>query len=176
MKTRVPVLLAALALAACDDAETVISHVDKRRNVGLNELWTMQDRRGIPVEIHGSPFRNVSDHALVEALRPPAAAARVTFYPVPAGSWLQGHPSRLVLHFNPQGAPNAVADCRRTAEARTNPPPDGKFSVNASFCEGTDWQAHGYLKALRVRDGDLEAFGDMMAQLMLAIFREEKDR
>ena len=166
----------ALAPAACDEAETVISHVGRRGDVVLDTLWTMQDSRGIPVEVHGSPFAHVSDRELVEALRPPAAASQVVFYPRPPGGWVTGHPTRLVLHFNQQGPPNAVADCQRGEEARTNPPPEDGFTVNASFCAGTDWLAHGYLEALAIEDGDVEAFGDAMAQLMLAMFREEKDR
>jgi hypothetical protein len=173
---RVRILALALALSACDEAETVITHVDRRGNVGLDALWTMQDARGIPVEIHGSPFAHVSDQALVEALRPPAAASKVAFYPRPPGGWMQGHPARMVLHFNPQGGPNTVRDCQMTGEARTNPPEAGSFTVNASFCRGPDWEAHGYLQALSVEDGDLQRFGDMMAQLMLVMFREEKDR
>jgi hypothetical protein len=81
-----------------------------------------------------------------------------------------------VLHFNAQGAPNSPADCRRMSEAGTNPPPAGRFTVNASFCSGPDWQARGYLQALEIEDGDLAAFTDMMQQLMLAIFHEEQDR
>lgn len=166
-----------LALFGCDDAETIISHVDRRGNAGIETLWTMQDARGIPVEVHGAPFRHVSDHDLVAALRPPAGAAQqITYYPRPPGGWLQGHPTRLVLHFNAQGSPNTVADCQRVSEARTNPPRGGNFTVNASFCQGENWLAHGYLQALSVDEGDLDAFADMMAQLMLAIFREEMDR
>ena len=155
-------VLALLLVAACDEP-TVITHVDKRSHMRLNDLWTIQDARGVPVEVHGAPFAHVSDRQIAEAIRPP-------------GSWQAGHPWRLVLHFNPQGAPNAQADCRRLAEARTNPAPAGRFTVNASFCNGPDWQARGFLQALEVEDGDLAAFADMMRQLMLAIFHEEKDR
>lgn len=166
-----------LGLGTCDEPETVISHVDRRGGFSRNDLLRMQDQRGIPVEIHGSPFRSVSDRELVEAVRPPGGAAQtIAFYARPPGGWMQGHPSYLVLHFSPQGGPNSVADCQRTAEARTNPPREGGFTVTATFCEGDVWQARGHLEALNVEDGDVEAFSDMMAQLMQAIFREEKDR
>jgi hypothetical protein len=163
-------------LAACDEP-TLITHVGKLGHLQLDDLWTMQDARGLPVEVHGRPFAHVTDIAIAEAIRPPAGAAQeIRFYPVPPGSWQAGNPWRLVLHFNPQGAPNARADCRRLAEARTNPPPAGRFTVNATFCDGPDWQAHGYLQVLEARESDLAAFADAFRQLLLAIFHEEKDR
>ena len=169
-------VLGLLLLAACDEP-TVITHVDKRSHMRLNDLWTIQDARGVPVEVHGAPFAHVSDREIAEAIRPPGGSAQeVRFYATPPGSWQAGHPWRLVLHFNPQGAPNAQADCRRLAEARTNPAPAGRFTVNASFCNGPEWQARGFLQALEVEDGDLAAFAEMMRELMLAIFHEEKDR
>ena len=177
MQVRSPaVLLLAALLAGCDEP-TVITHVGKLGHMRLNDLWTMQDARGLPVEIHGAPFAGISDRGVAEAIRPPGGSAQeVRFYAAPPGGWRGGHPWRLVLHFNPQGAPNAPADCRLAAEARTNPPPAGRFAVNATFCNGEQWQAHGFLQALEVEEGDMEAFADMMRQLMLAIFHEEKDR
>ena len=176
MRARFAALPLAVAAFACDEAETVISGADRRPGFGLDQLWTIQDPGGIPVEVHGRPFSHVSDRELVEALRSPAGASQVTFYPRPPGGWLAGNKWRLVLHFNQIGAPNAVADCQRAEEARTALPPKRGFEVTASFCEGPDWQAHGHLNALAIEDGDLEAFGDVMAQLMLAIFSEQKDR
>lgn len=168
--------LALLLLAGCDEP-TVISHVDKLSHMRLNDLWTMQDARGLPVELHGAPFAHVTDSEIVEAIRPPGGTAQeVRFYAAPPGSWKGGHPWRLVLHFNPQGPPNAPADCRLLEEARTKPPPAGSFAVNATFCEGDAWQARGFLEALKVEDGDLDAFADMMRQLMLTMLHEEKDR
>lgn len=177
MRNPILALALALVLTACDDPLTVITRIDRRIGFDSAALWTIQDRRGIPVEIHGSPFRNVSDLQIAEALRPPAGSSQeVEFYPRPPGGWVEGHPWRLVLHFNPQGAPNALEDCRRVARARTNPPRDGSFEVHAVFCQGDQWQAQGHLQALQIEDGDFEAFADMMAQLMLAMFREEPDR
>ncbi len=173
---RAHAVLALALLAGCDDP-TVITHVGKLSHMRLNNLWTMQDARGLPVEIHGMPFAHVTDAEIAGAIRPPAGSAQeVRFHAVPPGGWQGGNPWRLVLHFNAQGAPNSQTDCRRVAEARTNPPPAGRFTVNASFCDGPDWQAHGFLQALEVEDGDLAAFTDLMQQLMLAIFHEEKDR
>src|SRR5690606_32097316 len=157
-------------------AETVISHVDRRGGFVSRDLWAVQDARGIPVEVHGSPFRTFSDLQVVEALRPLGGASQdITYYPRPPGGWVEGNPWRLVLHFNPQGAPNSVQDCQRVAEARTNTPSEGRFDVNASFCHEGEWRAQGYLQVARIEDGDLEAFGDTIAQLMMVIFREEPD-
>ena len=170
------ILSAALLLAACDEP-TVITHVDKLSHMRLNDLWTMQDERGLPVEIHGAPFAHVGDREIAAAIRPPGAAAQeVRFHAVPPGGWQGRHPWRLVLHFNAQGAPNARADCRLLAEAQTDAPPPGRFTVNATFCNGPDWQAHGYLRALAVEDGDMAAFSEMMRELMLVILHEQKDR
>lgn len=175
MKARV--LALALAFAACDGPETVISHVARQGGFDAETLWTVQDARGIPVEVHGSPFGTITDLEIVEALRPPGGASQdVTFYPRLPGGWVEGYPWRLVLHFNAQGAPNAAEDCARIAEARTEPPPEGGFTVNAVFCHGKEWQAQGYMQAVGVGDGDIAAFSDMMAQLMQTIFREEPGR
>ena len=43
-------------------------------------------------------------------------------------------------------------------------------------CRFAAWQAHGFLRALEIEDGDMDAFANMMRQLMLAIFHEQKDR
>ena len=170
------VIAAALLLAACDEP-TVITHVDRRPGFKLGDLWAIQDARGIPVEIHGRAFSHVSDRELAEALRPPASSAQeVAFYATPPGSWQGREGWRLVLHFNPQGAPNAYKDCQRVEEARTNASPSGSFTVNASFCRGERWEAHGYMQVLEIDDGDLEAFSETMRTLMMAIFREEPDR
>ncbi len=169
-----------LALAAlvggCDDP-TVISHVDRLDGVEIDDLWTMQDSRGIPVEIHGAPFAHTTDRDLAAALRPPVTSAgELTFYAAAVGSWKGGHPWRVVLHFNPQGPPNAHADCRLEAEARTARLPETGFTVNASICRGAEWQAHGYLSVAEIEGGDLDAFGQHMRSLMLAIFGVEQDQ
>ena len=165
-----------LPLSACDEP-TVISHVDRRPDMVLDELWKIQDDRGIPVEIHGTPFHRVTDDALTAALKVPANAPQdIRFYLSPAGSAQGGHPWRLVLHFNPQGGPNAYNDCRMTAEARTNPRPENTFTMNATFCNGQDWTAHGFLEVLEIEDGDIEAFTRHFQTLVSAIFQEEQDR
>ena len=173
---RLPKALAlGLMLAACDEA-TVITHVDRMPHMVISDLWQMQDSRGIPVEIHGAPFARIPDRAIAEALRAPAAAGQgIQFYSAPVGAWQGGHAWRLVLHFQPQGGPNAQRDCQLTEEARTNKRPEGGFTVMASFCKEGEWQAHGFLKALTIEDGDLEAFANMMQALMAEIFREAKD-
>lgn len=173
--TRSAVIASCLMLTACDDP-TIISHVDRRPHMAMSDLWAMQDGRGIPVEIHGSPFRNVTDADLAGALRPPARAGQSTqFYARPVGSWQGGHAWRLVLHFNPRGGPNAYQDCRRSVEADTDEAPAESYSVNLSFCKDNDWQAHGYMRVLDAKAGELEPFSTHMQALMLAIFAENAD-
>ena len=174
MKKMCAVLIGTL-LAGCDEA-TVITHVDKLSHMSLSDLVTMQDGGGIPVEVHGLPFSGVPAGGLVAAMRPPAAASQgIRFRPIEPGHGT-GHGWRLVLHFNPTGAPNGFADCKHSAEQRTNPPKPEGFEVNATFCNGDDWQAHGFMKSLKTRDGDVEAYRDAMQQLMVAIFRENTDK
>ena len=167
-------LVLMLALGSCDEA-TVITHVDKLSHMQLDDLWAMQSEGGIPVEIHGNPFSGVDKAALAAALRAPAAADKVRFRHVPIGEHTGNHGWRLVLHFNGLGPPNSQADCRLGAEAQTGPRPDEGFTVNLTFCKGTDWQAHGFLRSLKPRDGDLENFRDVMQQLMVVIFAENAD-
>ncbi|MEM7188417.1 MAG: hypothetical protein AAF439_02285 [Pseudomonadota bacterium] len=175
--TRIAGLLAlGLILTGCDEP-TIISDVDKQPHMKIADFWQMQDTRGIPVEIHGSPFHRVADQALADALRPPAAAGDgIKFYSATPGSWQGGHAWRLVLHFQPQGGPNAPYDCKLVEEARTNERPEQGFTVHATFCKEDIWQAHGFMKALKIEDGNLAAFGDMMQALMAEIFRDPPDQ
>lgn len=177
MRLRVSAALSlVMALVACDDG-TVITHVDKRPHMQETDLVTMQQAGGILVEIHGSPWLDATDEDLARALKPPAGGAQeVRFRAVPPGQWVQGHGHRLVLHFNPTGAPNNVHDCRAAGEMRTRAPADVGFTVNATFCTEDDWVAHGYLQATKVRAGDWDEYSRVMRNLFLAIFREEKDR
>lgn len=169
-------LLGALTVAGCDEP-TTISHVDRMPDMVLDALWKIQDPRGIPVEIHGSPFHRITDADLVALLAVPAGAPQdITFYVIPAGSAETGYPWRLVLHFNPQGPPNAARDCALTAEARTNALPDGAFTMNAVFCKEKLWQAHGFLEVHEIADGDREAFTRHFQSLISAIFSAEPNR
>jgi hypothetical protein len=179
MKWRLLAALAPLCFAACDDG-TVISHVDKLPHMQIGDLVTMQEEGGLLIEIHGTPWPNVTDAELADHLRPPAGAAQeVKFRSVPPGQWVNngGRGHRLVLHFNPTGAPNSAHDCMATAEIRTRAPSaDGGFTVNASFCTKDQWVAHGYLEAPKVPPGDWAEYTRVMQNLFLAIFRETKER
>lgn len=166
--------LLALGLAACDEA-TIITHVDRLSHMTLSDLLTMQGPNGIPVEFHGQPFSTVARADLATALRPPAGTSQsIRFSAVQPGHG-GDHGWRLVLHVNPTGPPNGPADCRRTSEAETDPPQTKGYRVNATFCKGDAWQAHGYLRAPEVEDGDIEAFRNNLQQLMSVIFAENSD-
>lgn len=176
MRLRSLGVLLGLLLGACDGPTTVISHVSQRGGFGATGLWTLQDARGIPVEVHGSPFTAVTDIEVAGALRPPAGTSQdVTFYARPPGGGVEGSGWRLVLHFNAQGAPNAPADCARITEARTNLPTPGAFTVNAVFCDGREWRGQGFMRVRDIEDGDMAAFTNVMAQLMQVMLREERD-
>lgn len=177
MRLRIPAALClAAALAACDDG-TVITHVDKLPHMKETDLVTIQEAGAILVEIHGAPWKGATDDELAQALKPPAGGAQeVRFRAVPPGQWVQGRGHRLVLHFNPIGAPNSVHDCRATEEIRTGAPAETGFTFNASFCTQDNWVAHGYLQATKTQAGDWAEYTRVMQNLFLAIFREEKDR
>ena len=166
-------LITLLALAGCDEP-TIITHVDRLSHMSQGDLLTMQGAKGIPVEFHGSPFRDTPATTLANAMRPPSGSAQgVRFAAATPG---EGHNWRLVLHFNPQdGIPNAFHDCKLTSEAQTAGPSAESFSVNATFCKGTEWQAHGFMKVLEIEDGDVEAFSRVMRQLFLSILPKNTD-
>lgn len=163
---------AALILTGCDEP-TVISHVDRNPDITMDQLWTMQDSRGIPVEIHGAPFRVSTDQELAEAIRPPGSVAQgVKFYSAPVGSWAGAHGYRLVLHFNPSGAPNPYRDCQLEQEAVTAERPDAGYSVNLTFCKENKWEATAFLKVLEAEERDFEAYANAIGTTFLAIFKE----
>lgn len=169
-------LLAATLLAGCDEPAT-ISSLDRYPDMVLEELWKIQGPRGLPVEIHGTPFHRITDADLTAALKLPEAAPQdITFYPIPAGSAETGYPWRLILHFNPQGPPNATRDCAFTQEARTNALPAQGFSMNLVFCKEKLWRAHGFLKVHEIEDGDRAAFSKHFKDLLTAIFAKEPIR
>lgn len=155
-------------LAACDDG-TVITHVDKLVSIEIRDLVAMQQGGGIRTEIHGTPFAGVSAEDLAAALRPPARASQATRWrSVPVGSVDHGY--RMILHFNPDGPPNAFKDCRRTEPARTAAPQEVGFSVNMTFCKGDQWEAHGFLRARKTQGGDMQDYTRVMKTLMNNIF------
>lgn len=160
-------------LAACDEP-TVITHVDKLSHMSQDDLRLMQGPDGIPVEMHGQPFRDATPEELAAALRPPASGPQeIRFHAVAPGTtagW------RLVLHFNPKGnIPNAVHDCRLGAETETAGILPKGFSVNATFCKGADWQAHGFLRVLETGDTPTETLSRSLRQLFTAMFRKNTD-
>ena len=161
-------------LLACDDA-TVITHVFKLPNIRERDLFAMQTHGGIATEVHGLPFPGATPEAVAEAMQGPQGAAAVRF----RAQEIVGpefHGSRMVLHFNPLGAPNGPADCALTGPARTGEPTEKGFTVNMTFCRGQEVEAQGYLQAPEVAAGDHDAFARVMRQLLNVVFREEPDR
>lgn len=178
MIRRFPLVLAlALGVAACDEATTLITHVDRLSHVEPGDLVTMQDSAGLRVEIHGIPWKGATDAELAAALHPPPGEAQdVRFQSVPPGQWVTGRGHRLVLHFNPSGPPNPVRDCQATAEMRTDAPQEVGFRVTASFCTRDRWIAHGYMEVPKIEAGDWETYTEVMQQLMMVILTPEKDQ
>lgn len=169
-------LALALPLAGCDDG-TVISHVDKAGQLTAGDLVTMQESTGLRVEVHGIPWKGATDAELAASLQMPAGEAQeIRFQAVPPGQWVNGRGHRLVLHFNPTGAPSGQRDCQATAEIRTGAPAETGFTVNATFCTKDAWAAHGFLQAPKTESGDWEEYTRVMQLLLASILAEPKDR
>lgn len=176
MKTLLAPALSAMVLlvAACEEPKFEMTQTDRVDELALDDFWTMQDSRGIPVEVHGTPFRRITDQEIVSALRAPEGAGEnVRFYPSSVGTRQETHPWRLVLHFNPQGGPNAFNDCKLVEEAKSNPHPRSGYTVNLSFCHENQWRAHGHQVVPEIEDGDLQSLGQFMQAAMAAIFAEK---
>lgn len=161
-------------LAGCDEP-TVITHVFRLPNIRESDLVAMQGPRGIPVEMHGAPWQGADRAALAGAMKGPAGAAQIRF-DAREVSGPGAHGTRMVLHFNPLAAPNGPADCALAAEAATAAPAPKGFAVNMTFCRGSQVEAQGFLRALETEPGDYEAFATVMRQLLVVVFREEKER
>lgn len=162
-----------VALAACDDGGWTITRVDKREPITLGTLWTLQDGQGLPVEIHGRPWRT-TDIEIAEAIRPPAGTSQETvFYARPPGAWVGGVGHRMVLHFNPNGPPNAYHDCGYVTETQTRAPTETGFSVMVSLCKANAWSAQAFLEAPKVASGDMAAFTKLMQNVLTEMLKKE---
>ncbi len=157
------------ALAGCDDAS--ISPLGRRTFLDAGDLAALQEASGLLVEIHGAAWPGAVPDELASTLRMPEGPAKqVRFRAVPPGAWVIGSGERLVLHFNPVGAPNSNADCRATEEIATTPPARQGFTVNATFCKGKDWLIRAYLKAGAVETDDWLDYVLVMRKLLGKLF------
>ncbi len=171
MNRALPALVCLLgALAGCED--TGISNVGRREIVTAKQLTQMQGTTGaILVEIHGLPWRGADPAEVAGTLRMPEGPGRqVHFRPVPPGQGLIGEGVRLVLHFNPRGQPDSVRDCRASAEIETRDPGGDGFTVDATFCRGTDWVTRARFDAGDVDRDDWLAYYLRMMVLMDVMF------
>ena len=157
--------LAAALLGGCDQAPFVISRVDVIHQ-GLSS--TIRSAGQAFVESHGRPFAGVAPEEIAARLSLPASYPTgfrfVAREPGPARDGL-----RLVLHFDPEGPPNGIADCDRVAEARTLAPALTGFRVTATWCQGSRPLVTGFLEAPRTEADDPAGFAHVMAQLIRAI-------
>lgn len=158
------------ALAGCED--TGVSNVSRREMITATELARMQAQSGaILIEIHGVPWPGAGPDAVAGTLRMPDGPGReVRFITVPPGQGLIGDGTRLVLHFNPLGAPDWARDCRAQSEIETAPPGDRGFTVNATFCRGADWVTHASFDAGDVGHDDWLAYYLRMQDLLGVMF------
>lgn len=163
---------ALLSLAGCDDG-SIITRVDQTSAWDSSVFATMASG-GLPTEIHGVPFSDVTADQVAAALRPPADQPQnIRFRAIAPGVWDHGTSLRLVLVFNGSDHPDADRDCKRREEAPTVQPEAG-FSVTATFCSGDQWMATGHLDARKAKQ--MAEVARLMQNLFSNILREEPDR
>jgi hypothetical protein len=159
-------------VAACDDA--TVSGTERRSYLKAGGLLAAQEASGLLVEIHGAPWPGAMPEQIASTLRmPDGAGEAVKFRYIFPGEWVIGEGTRLVLHFNPIGPPDSIADCRTEKEFETKPPARTGFTVNATFCQGGEWQIHGFLTARAVEQDDWFAYTVVMRKLLGTLFPEK---
>ena len=122
------------------------------------------------MESHGRPFAGVAPEEIAARLRLPASyPTGFRFIARAPGPRPERDGLRLVLHFNPEGPPDGIADCAREAEARTRAPTSKGFSVTATWCQGSRPLVTGFMEAPKAAADDPAGFEHAMAQLIRAI-------
>ena len=159
--------LLALMLGGCDQASFVITRVDVIHQ-GLSSSIRSAGRAF--VESHGRPFAGVAAEEIAARLRLPAAyPTGFAFIARAPGPRPERDGLRLVLHFNPKGPPDGIADCARDAEAETQPPSATGFRVTATWCQGSRPLVTGFMEAPHAAADEPADFAHLMAQLIRAI-------
>ena len=159
-------------VAACDDVS--VSGTQRRTFLFAADLLAMQEASGVLVEIHGAPWPDATPEQIASTLRMPDGPAHaVRFRDIAPGQWVIGDSDRLVLHFNPTGEPDSIADCRAKEPMQTKPPQKSGFTVNASFCKQGEWLSHAFLKARSVEQDDWFGYTFAMQKLLGALFPEK---
>jgi hypothetical protein len=159
------------SLAGCDDS--TVTKVGRRTFLSAPQLAKDLGADALLVEVHGLPWAGADPAEVIGTLRMPQGKARaLRFQGIPAGQGHIGPGRRLVLRFNPPGAPDSNADCRATEPLPAKPPEKGSFTVNASYCEGKDWLIHAFLTA-EVEPEDWLAYYLAMEELLGAMFPKD---
>lgn len=165
-------LVLASTVAGCDDS--TVSSTDRRTFLKAGGLLALQETSGLLVEVHGTPWSGATPEQLASTLRMPDGAGKdVRFRDIAPGQWVIGDGRRLVLHFNPVGAPDSNADCRAEKEFVTAAPAKKGFTVNATFCKKGEWLMHGFLKARAVGQDDWFGYTMAMQKLLGTLFPEK---
>ena len=159
-------------VAGCDDA--TVSGTERRTFLKAAGVLELQETSGLLVEVHGAPWPGAVPEQAASTLRMPDGGGKeVRFRFIAPGQWIVGDGQRLVLHFNPIGAPDSNADCQATEEFKTAPPPKTGFTVNATFCNKGEWLIHGFLKARVVAQDDWFGYTWVMRKLLGTLFPEK---
>ncbi|MEO1291706.1 MAG: hypothetical protein AAFV62_02560, partial [Pseudomonadota bacterium] len=144
--TRLSAALGTLALAGCDDGDT-IDRVS--RDVGFDNqmIMAMAKDGPIPVEVFGAPWDGIAAEDVAANLRMPnALPPEIRFQSVTPGTRPARDPSKLVLIFNGINPPDQTVSCTLPPDAReTGAPRAEGFDVFAVFCGGSGAMGSGFL-------------------------------
>jgi hypothetical protein len=170
IRLRLAPLVLIAAIAGCDG--TSVSNVRRRAFLSGSDLAKELGADALLVEVHGRPWTGADPAEVVGTLRMPEGKARsIRFQGIPPGQGYLGSGKRLLLRFNPPEGSNIRDDCRATAPLPVAEPEPGGFSVNASYCKGSDWLIYARLDA-SVDAEDWLAYYLAMEELLGTIFRE----
>jgi hypothetical protein len=154
------------ALAGCDDGWRIDRQDRFRQDVRAYVVPLAAG--GLPTEVRGAPFPGIDAGQVIERLRPPNGfPADIRFR--------QARPEdggRLILLFNPAGAPDGYALCRGGGPAPGAARQEG-FVTLASLCDGDRMVSTARLVVERIDRGDPDAFQRVMRNLLRVMFDDD---
>lgn len=158
----------AAALAGCDGVQ--VDRVDHGIGDPLSYAVPLARNGGLPVDVRGAPFDGVTAEQVVARLRAPGfAPADLTFRMA-----REGERGKLILVFNPVGAPDPRALCRGRGPGPGAPAEKG-FRALGALCNGERMVVTAHLTAREAEAADEQGFVDAMRRLTNALLREKRD-
>jgi len=159
------VLVAALALGACAQSSNV-SYVDISPYYRPSLVSWMTVDGKIPAEIHGQPFPTgqVEPEAIAASIAGPAFASPTRLTTDPAAAEARGG-HRIVLLFNPEGAPKFRQICADAATIKRTPPGEQTIT-HAALCAREEIVTTAVVKSKTASNTEDPLFQSAMSQLI----------